>query len=120
MSLVVEQAAFLQDVCKLVEHATANGLTVTGGELYRTPEQQEIYLKTGRSKTMHSQHLKRLAVDLNFFRGGRLLATRDDLKAIGEYWEGLSPKNRWGGSWRGAVDAGRSNFIDAPHFERTT
>ena len=118
MSLVSEQAVFLLDVCKLIQHATDNGLTVTASELYRTVEQQEIYLKTGRSKTMNSHHLKRLAVDLNFFRGGKLLGTRDDMKAIGEYWESLNQKNRWGGSWRGAVDAGRSSFIDAPHFER--
>lgn len=118
MSLAPEQAAFALDVCRLIQHATDNGLTVTLGEAYRTPEQQEIYLKTGRSKTMHSQHLKRLAVDLNFFHGGKLLGTRDDLKTIGEYWESLSQENRWGGSWRGAVDAGRSSFIDAPHFER--
>ena len=118
MSLVSEQAVFLLDVCKLIQHATDNGLTVTAGELYRTVEQQEIYLKTGRSKTLNSQHLKRMAADLNLFRGGKLLGTRDDLKAIGGYWESLSPKNRWGGSWRGAVDAGRSSFIDTPHFER--
>ncbi len=110
MSLVPEQAAFLLDVTKLVLHATDHGLTVTAGEMYRTPEQQEIYLKTGRSKTMNSQHLKRLAVDLNFFRGGKLLGTRADLKAIGEYWESLNPKNKWGGNF--------NNFVDCPHFER--
>lgn len=118
MSLVPDQSAFLLDVCRFVTNLTEQGLTVTAGEVYRTVEQQEIYVKTGRSKTMNSQHMKRLAIDLNIFRGGRLLATRDDLKTIGEQWESMNPKNRWGGSWRGAVDAGRSNFIDAPHFER--
>ena len=72
MSRVAEQAAFLLDVCKLVQFATERGFTVTGGELYRTAEQQQIYVKTGRSKTMNSRHLERLAVDLNFFKGGQL------------------------------------------------
>lgn len=42
MSAVREQAAFLLDVCKLIERATELGFQVTAGELYRTPEQQLI------------------------------------------------------------------------------
>ena len=52
MSLSDEQAAFLLDACKLIAYATEQGFKVTGGELARTPEQQAIYFKTGRSKTM--------------------------------------------------------------------
>ena len=59
MSLSQEQAAFLLDACKLITYATEQGFVVTGGELARTPEQQAIYFKTGRSKTMNSIHLKR-------------------------------------------------------------
>jgi hypothetical protein len=54
MSLSNEQAAFLLDACKLIQYATEQGFKVTGGELSRTPEQQAIYVKTGRSKTMKS------------------------------------------------------------------
>jgi len=54
MSLSREQAAFLLDMCKLIQYATEQGFMVTGGELARTPEQQAIYVKTGRSKTMNS------------------------------------------------------------------
>ena len=57
MSLVREQAAFLLDVAKLINFATEQGFVVTGGELFRTAEQQQIYMKTGRSKTMNSLHL---------------------------------------------------------------
>lgn len=120
MSLVATQAEFLLDACKLVQYATAAGFTVTGGELWRPIEMQQLYLKTGRSKTLNSQHLDRLAIDLNFFKNGRLVGTRDELMKLGEYWESLNPKNRWGGSWRGAVDAGKAKFVDAPHFERIT
>ncbi len=109
MALVTEQAAFLKDVVELIQWATASGWTVTGGELYRTAEQQQIYVRTGRSKTMNSNHLKRLAIDLNFFRDGKLVYDVEQLRPVGEFWEGLNPKNKWGGFW--------SKFLDLPHFE---
>ncbi|TXH10779.1 MAG: M15 family peptidase, partial [Spirochaetes bacterium] len=56
MSLIYEQHAFLQDVARLVIFADQAGFIVTGGELWRTTEQQSIYVKTGRSKTMASNH----------------------------------------------------------------
>lgn len=108
MSMVEEQAAFLMDVAKLIQYATLEcHLQVTGGELYRTAEQQQIYVKTGRSKTMKSKHLERLAIDLNFFKDGKLTY---DVPAVGKYWESLSPKNSAGMFWK--------SFKDAPHFER--
>ena len=110
MSLVPEQAAFLLDVCKLIEYATEQGWVVTGGELFRTAEQQEIYLRTGRSRTMASNHLRRLAIDLNFFRNGKLVWDKAQLTPVGAYWESLNPKNRWGGNFR--------SLVDVPHFER--
>lgn len=85
MSLVQEQAAFLLDTGKLIAYATEQGFVVTGGELWRTPEQQQVYVKTGRSKTMKSNHLRRLAIDLNFFREGRLVATKAELAGLGSY-----------------------------------
>lgn len=121
MSLIQEQHAFLLDVCKLIEYATEKGYVVTGGELWRPMEMQEIYIKTGRSKTRNSKHLNRLAIDLNIFvyKDGKLkLCTRDEIEPLGDYWESLNPKNKWGGSWRGAVEIRKTNFIDAPHFER--
>jgi hypothetical protein len=114
MSLVDKQAAFLLDVCKLVQFASAQGLVVTGGELERKVEMQDIYFKTGRSKTMNSLHLKKCAVDLFFFEkvNGALKLTYDaqKLKPVGDYWEGLDPNNSWGGNW--------NSFKDVPHFER--
>lgn len=110
MSLNQEQAAFLLDACKLIEYATAQGFVVTGGELYRTPEQQAIYLKTGRSKTMQSNHLRRLAIDLNFFKAGQIIWDKETLAPLGAFWESLHPKNRWGGNFK--------SLVDCPHFER--
>ncbi len=110
MSLIYEQHAFLQDVARLVIFADQAGFIVTGGELWRTPEQQAIYVKTNRSKTMASNHLRRLAIDLNFLKDGKLVWDVSVIKPVGDYWESLHPKNRWGGNWK--------NFKDVPHFER--
>ena len=110
MSLVTEQQAFLLDVCRLVAFATKQGFVVTGGELFRTAEQQEIYVKTGRSKTMNSLHLKRCAIDLNFFKDGQIIWDKGVLAPLGAFWESLHPKNRWGGNFK--------SLVDCPHFER--
>lgn len=112
MSLSQEQAAFLLDVCKLIQYATEQGFVVTGGELARTLEQQAIYFKTGRSKTMNSNHIKRCAIDLNFFKDGKIIWNKDQLAQIGAYWESLNSKNRWGGNFK--------SLVDCPHFERNT
>lgn len=110
MSLSDEQAAFLLDACKLVQHATEQGFKVTGGEMFRTAEQQAIYVQTGRSKTLNSNHLKRLAIDLNFFKDGQIIWDKGILAPLGAYWETLNPKNRWGGNFK--------SLVDCPHFER--
>ena len=110
MSNISEQADFLLDVGRLVQKATELGFVVTAGELYRTPEQQEIYLKTGRSSTMNSLHLKRLAVDFNIFRDGKLVGDKATLAPLGAYWESLHPLNSWGGNGK--------KLVDTPHFSR--
>lgn len=110
MGLVAEQWAFLQDVARLIIYAADKGITLTGGELYRTDEQQELHYKAGRTKTMKSNHLRRLAIDFNFFIDGKLTYDIEKLRILGGYWEGLTPQNRWGGNY--------TNFKDTPHFER--
>ena len=111
MSVLIDnQQAFLLDFCKLVNFAVEKGFTVTSGELLRTPEQQKLYVQTGRSKTMASNHLRKLAGDLNFFLNDVYITDRKLLVPLGEYWESLHPLNRWGGNF--------NNFKDCPHFER--
>lgn len=110
MSNVSEQAAFLLDMSKLIQKATEMGFQVTAGELYRTPEQQQIYVKTGRSRTMNSLHLQRRAVDLNFFKDGKLTYDKATLAPLGAYWESLDPLNSWGGNG--------VKLVDTPHFSR--
>lgn len=110
MSRVSEQAAFLLDFCKLIQKATELGFTVTGGELWRTPDQQALYVKTGRSKTMNSLHIDRRAVDLNFFLDGVPTYDKAKIAPLGAYWESLNPLNSWGGNG--------VSIVDVPHFSR--
>lgn len=121
MTNVEEQADFLQDVALLIQKAREMGFLVTGGELYRTPEQQEIYLKTGRSKTMNSMHLSRRAIDFNFFKDGKLCYDKNLLAPLGKYWESLNPLNSWGGNGIKLVDTPHfSRGIDKPEWRRVT
>lgn len=117
MSLREEQSYFAKDVQKLLEFIHGLGFDVTFGEVLRTEEQQALYISQGKSKTSNSMHLKKCAIDLNIFRDGILMAGKD-LKDFGTYWESLNEKNRWGGSWRGLIESGKSSFRDEPHYER--
>ena len=114
------QMEFMQHIGLLLHHINmAPGYAVTGGELSRTKEQQAIHIKNGRSTTWNSKHLKRLAIDLNFFKQsktGRWMylkgpSAKKHLQQFGDYWESLHPNNVWGGNWKSPVDT--------PHFQRT-
>ena len=122
MSLSKHQQIFTQNVAKLIIRANSLGINLTFGEAYRTKDQQFLYFNgktikdnklvdtTPHSWTMHSNHLRRLAVDFNFFINGELTYDCKNplLIELGRYWESLDPANRWGGFW---------TKPDAPHFE---
>lgn len=109
MKLSEKQIIFSLNVADLIHYANSKSIGLTFGDAYRHPYLQKYYIDTGKSKTMNSKHLKRLAVDFNFFINGKLTYNKSDLKCLGDYWESLHPKNRWGGNFK--------NFTDTPHFE---
>ena len=111
MTLRLEQSAFAKDIVTFLMWAHSHGYEVTFGEALRTPEQQQVYVQTGRSQTMKSLHLKKLAFDLHFFKDGKYLTKHADIKALGDFWESLGTKNTWGGNWK--------SFKDLPHFQRS-
>lgn len=117
MTLGQHQEAFAKHVSLLLAKAWDLGYQVRLGEVQRTVEQQQIYVNTGRSKTMDSMHIKKCAIDLILLRDGRI-CTAAEISPLGKFWESLDAANRWGGSWRGLVEAKKSSFVDAPHFER--
>lgn len=106
MSLGQEQEAFSRDVSLLLQFVLGKGYNIRIGEAQRTVEQQQLYVKAGRSKTMNSNHLRKCAIDLHFTFNGVLCYPQE----IGTFWESLNPKNSWGGNWK--------SFKDKPHFER--
>lgn len=106
MSLGHEQEQFTKDLVKLLSKALELGYEVRMGEVLRPVEMQELYVKTGRSKTMNSMHIKKCAADIHFFKDGTLCYPEE----LGKYWESLSTENQWGGNWK--------SFKDQPHFER--
>lgn len=107
MTLRQRQSIFMLNVAKLIQYAFENGFELTAGELFRSSEQQAIYVKTGRSKTMNSLHLSRLAVDFNIFKDGKLVGKKE-CEPLGSYWESLHPLNSWGGNG--------VKLVDVPHF----
>lgn len=109
--LVQKQSEFANNVALLIEYCRVNEVTLTFGEAYRTVEQQNLHYISGKSKTRHSKHQDRLAVDFNFFIDGELTYNRTKLQHIGDYWESLHPDNKWGGNFK--------RFVDTPHFQRT-
>jgi hypothetical protein len=109
MKLSEKQMIFTLNISKLIKFCFDNDIELTFGEAYRTEYQQKHYLETGKSKTMKSNHLKRLAVDFNFFINGELTYNKKLLEKVGFYWESLNENNRWGGNFK--------SFIDTPHFE---
>jgi len=120
MSLSDKQWVFLQNVGNLIMWAAKNGYKLTGGELYRSEDQQWLYyngktIEEGelvtvprKSKTMNSKHLKRMAIDLNIFKNGVLTYDLNDVEPLGRYWESLNTNNRYGGFWK---------WKDVPHFQ---
>lgn len=107
ITLGMHQEAFTRDLVRLISKAHELGYGVRLGEVFRSPEQQQIYIKTGRSKTMNSMHLKKCAADLHFTKDGELCYP----EVLGKYWESLDVLNKAGMFW--------SKFKDQPHFQRT-
>ena len=112
MKLSREQQLFSQQIALLIIRANTLGVNLTFGEAWRTKEQQAIYVKQGKSKTMDSNHLRRLAVDFNFFIEGKLYYRHPLISKLGHYWESLDRLNRWGGHF--------PYFYDGAHFERNS
>jgi len=106
MTLGEHQEAYTRDHVQLLLRAFELGYEVRKGEAQRMPEMQAIYVQTGRSKTFNSMHIKKLADDLHFMKGGKLCYPEE----LGRYWESLNPLNQAGMFWK--------SFKDSPHFER--
>ena len=93
-----------QDAAKLIQQAVVLGYTVTLGEAWRTAQQAALNAAVGTG-IVHSLHIERLAIDLNFFKSGIWVTDGSELQDIGSWWEALGPQHYWGG-----------RFGDGNHF----
>lgn len=107
MTLREKQSTFIKNVAKLIIWAFEQGYELTAGELFRTEEQQQLYLKSGKSKAQRSRHQDRLAIDLNLFIDGVYKTDKESYKPLAEYWKSLNQDNV----------AGYDFGWDANHFE---
>jgi hypothetical protein len=108
MTLSDHQWEFLKDIAKLVVFCDVQGYKLTGGELWRTVEQQRSYVDKKLSRTMDSKHLKRLAIDLNLFIDGNYRIDKAAFEPLAKFWASLSERNVSGYDWG----------WDYNHFER--
>lgn len=111
MTLREAQWKFLKDVALLIAYIDREGCSASGGELQRTLEQQQMYVNTGKSQTLKSSHIQKLAIDLFIFSpSGQWVQDKKTLQRFGDFWESLDPEYEWGGNWK--------SFLDTPHFGR--
>lgn len=109
------------------------GYEIVFGQVLRTPEQQEIYIKAGASKTKNSTHLLSMAADLNVFVNGEYIDNIADNDAtdlseehrifmlLGETWEEICKKHGATPEWGGRFGVAPEDFStkvgwDANHF----
>lgn len=117
MELRQLQQRFTRNIAHLINFAVDNGFELTFGEAWRSEETQTAHVKAGRSNTLNSMHLKRLAIDFNIFKYDYLLFSDSsrkeqdfsEAKKLGDYWIELHLSNRWGGNFQ--------SIFDPNHFE---
>lgn len=94
------------------------GLECKIQELNREIEIQKKYVAEGKSKTLNSRHIDKLAVDLILFRAGTPDFIPESYRPLGIYWESV------GGHWGGRFGVETKDFDtkigwDYDHFEFT-
>lgn len=79
----------------------------------RTIEKQKEYVRTGKSQTINSYHLKGKAVDIVVYKDGRVTWDLKYYKEIADIVKETAAekglKITWGGDWK--------TLVDGPHFQ---
>lgn len=98
MRLGEAQDLFGECFGKLLVFIYSKGYAVRIGDVWSRPSDVTSDGKPTHKKD--SQHLKKLAGDVNLFKDGKFLSKTEDHKIFGEYWESLHPNCRWGGRYK--------------------
>jgi len=119
MSLSKQQSNFALAIGHfLVWINTKTKYEVTLGEAYRTQEQHEWNVASGKTDPdlKRSKHQDRLAIDLNLFKDGNYITNKNEYISLGVKWEQI------GGIWGGRFGVDKEDYDkkvgwDANHFE---
>lgn len=111
MSEFENQARFAVMVADLIQHAISIGYQITLGDAYRDPRMHGQIGERRGYGSARSFHKRRLAIDLNLFRGGKYLQSTEDHAVLGTWWEAHG--GTWGGHFRDSK--GRPN-PDGNHY----
>jgi hypothetical protein len=102
-SLGDKQRRFARLVSEWIAWVYSQGLAVTFGEAFRTPEQARWNQANGKGIS-NSLHTQRLAIDVNLFRrnGNGQWEWLSDGSApewlhVGAHWESMGDGHAWGG-----------------------
>lgn len=114
-TLLQLQRVFSKKIATLILWAYDHGYEITLDWAYRPPEVARMYAAKGIG-SRYSNHILRLAMDLNLFKNGTYLQQSEDHLALGEFWESLAEpgvKTRWGGRFK---KGGTSRGPDGNHY----
>jgi hypothetical protein len=101
MSLREKQSRFVIMLSGLIQYADGLGYELTMGRGYASPAANKA--DGGHPK---SNHLNRLAIDLNLFKDGEFLIATEDHEPLGLFWESQ------GGTWGGRFNDGNHYSIE--------
>ena len=99
MKLSEKQRRFTKLVGLLIEYAYKNGMELTFGDAYRSPEQAKQNAAAGTG-IINYLHCERLAVDFNLFVDGVYQTDSTAYTKLGEFWESLGEDCAWGGRFK--------------------
>jgi hypothetical protein len=102
--LLQAQFRFTNNLAEFLKWLAHQNYNVSLGEALRTQYQQDEYVRQKLSKTTHSKHQDKLAIDLNIFNDKGGLVSNAELVYFGEYWQSLHIKNKAGALWGWDMD----------------
>lgn len=126
MILSDAQFIFSKNVAVFLHWLTVHHIKWTIGEVWRRAPTQKWLLKKGWTRVLKGQHTKKKAIDISVYVEDNLYVPLKNITEnyplilpIGEFWQSLHPKNRWGGDWMiDEEDNFKENgFVDIFHFE---
>ena len=101
MTLRQKQSKFCHMLALLILHSEQLGYELTMSRGYASEAANEA--DGGHPK---SNHLNRLAIDLNLFKDGTFLSSTESHKPLGVYWESI------GGTWGGRFNDGNHYSLE--------